>query len=220
MSQLRVLSEGVLYRNPRPGYKAECAYLPNVVPLSETELLCFYRIGSAFYSSDGRVAQLRSTDGGENWEPEGMVWDPKSDTTPYSYGAPHATRMSDGSLVLIMHRRDDTDPDQPQFNAETGGLRQMDIVLTRSTDAGHTWSMPEKLDLPAVGGTIDTPSQIIELTDGRWCLACEVWKSWDDRSPLHIKGFGLFSDDKGKTWKDRIDFYSAPDSDKMYSHSR
>ena len=220
MSQLRVLSEGILYRNPRPGYKAECAYLPNVVPLSEAELLCFYRIGSAFYSSDGRVAQLRSTDGGDVWEPEGMVWDPKNDATPYSYGAPHATRMRNGDLVLIMHRRDDTDPDQPQFNAETGGLRQMDIVLTRSTDAGRTWSTPEPLGLPALNGTIDTPSQIIELNDGRWFLACEVWKSWDDAGPLHIKGFGLFSDDRGKTWKDRVDFPSASDTEKMYSHSR
>jgi sialidase-1 len=220
MSRLRLLSEGILYRNPRPGYKAECAYLPNVVPISDAELVCFYRIGSAFYSSDGRIARVRSIDGGQSWTPEGVVWDPKHDSTPYSYGAPHASRMRDGSLVVIMHRRDDTDPDRPQFNAETGGLRQMDIVLTRSTDAGHTWSTPQKLELPAVDGTIDTPSQIIELNDGRWFLACEVWKGWDDAGPLHIKGFGVFSADGGKTWVDRVDFPSASDSEKMYSHSR
>jgi len=220
MKRLKIISEGILYRNPRPGYKAECAYLPNVVPLSDDEALCFYRIGSAFYSSDGRVAQLRSMDGGKTWATEDMVWDPRNDTIPYSYGAPHATRMRDGSLALIMHRRDDTDPDLPQFNPETGGVRQMDIVLLRSDDDGHTWSEPAKLNLPAVNGTIDTPSQIIELNDGRWFLACEVWKSWDDTSPLHIKGFALFSDDKGRTWKDRVDFPSASDTEKMYSHSR
>lgn len=220
MKRLRLLSEGILYRNPRPGYRAECAYLPNIVPLSDEEQICFYRIGSAFYSSDGRVARLRSTDGGCTWDTEGLVWDPRDDATPYSYGAPHATSLRDGTLVLIMHRRDDADPDRPQFNADTGGLRQMDIVLTRSTDSGHTWSAPEKLELPAVNGTIDTPSQIIELNDGRWFLACEVWKSWDDASSLHIKGFALFSDDQGKSWGNRVDFPSASDSEKMYSHSR
>ena len=78
---------------------------------------------------------------------------------------------------------------------------------------------PETLDLDG-GGVVDAPSQIIELNDGRWFLACEVWKAWDDAGPLHIKGFAVFSDDKGKTWTDRLDFSSASDSERMYSHSR
>ena len=70
--QIKLLSEGVLYRNPSPGLKAECAYLPNVVPLSETEVICFYRIGSAFYSADGRLAKLRSADGGWDYTASGV----------------------------------------------------------------------------------------------------------------------------------------------------
>jgi len=221
MKRLKVLSDGILYRNPSPELKAECAYQPNVVPLSDTEVMCFYRIGSAFYSADGKLAKLRSTDGGKTWATDGLVWGSDYDEVPYSYSytAPHATRLSDGTLVLIAQRWDCLRGAQPVFNPETGGIRLRETVLFRSIDGGHTWSLPKKLALPG-GGLADTPSQIIELNDGRWFLACELWKGWDDTSPLHIKGFAVFSDDKGKTWTDRIDFPSASDTQKMYSHSR
>ena len=67
MPKVEVLSDGILYRDENPGFKAEYAFLPNILPLSETEALCFYRIGAAFYSVDGKMATLRSTDGGSTW---------------------------------------------------------------------------------------------------------------------------------------------------------
>jgi len=219
MKKIVVETKGVLYRNPIPGYKAECAYLPNVVPLSQKELICFYRIGQAFYSIDGRLAKLRSTDGALTWEQEGLVWDPQDDHAPYSYSAPHGTRLSDGTLLLIARRSDGADPERLMFNPQTAGIRPTQAVLFRSSDNGRTWSKPQVLDLPGEG-TADTPSQIIELNNGRLFLACEQWKAWDDDGPLHIKGFAVFSDDNASTWSDRIDFPSATDPEKMFSHSR
>jgi len=219
VKSLRLVSEGILYRNPKPGYKAECAYLPNIVPLSHQELLCFYRIGQAFYSADGRLALLRSTDGGETWSPDGLVWDSKEDTAPYSYTAPHATRLRDGTLLLVATRKDISDPERPDFNPDTGELWNRQSVLFRSTDDGHTWSAPQVLDLPG-GEQTDTPSQIIELNDGRWFLPCERWQRDPQANALHIKGFAIFSDDGGKTWGNRVDYPSAADRQKMYSHSR
>ena len=219
MKKLVIEKQGILYRNPRPGFKAECAFLPNVVALSDNELLCFYRLGQAFYSIDGKLAILRSTDAGLNWQQDGCVWDPVNDSIPYSYSAPHGTRLIDGTLLVIARRNDCSDPENVFFNPKTGGTQKCDIVLFQSNDNGKTWSDPETFDLPGDGCT-DTPSQIIELNDGRWLLTCELWKAWDDQNPLHIKGFCLFSDDRGKTWKDRVDFPSASDKTKMYSHSR
>jgi hypothetical protein len=215
--RIKMVSEGILYRNPSPGLKAECAYLPNVVPLPDTDILCLYRIGSAFYSADGTLAMLRSSDGGGTWVPEGLVWDPRKDQTPHSYTAPHATLLSDGTLLLVARRWNHSDPNRPIFNPRTGGIRAGEHVLFRSTDVGRTWSDPETLDLPGAG-LADTPSQIIELNDGRWFLACELWKGWNDTRPLHIKGFAVFSRDQGKTWTDSVDLPGA--ADRMYSHSR
>ena len=219
MSRLKVLSEGVLHRNPDPGLKAECAFLPNVVAVSDSELVGFIRIGSAFYSADGMLNKLRSLDGGRTWTAEGAVWDPRNDAIPYSYSAPHATSLGDGSMVLVASRIDRSDPDMPISNPETDGARPGELVLFGSEDAGRTWSEPEVMDVPR-GRVVDAPSQIIELNDGRWFLACERWKDWDDAGPLHIKGFSVFSDDEGKSWSKDLDLPSASRNDRMYSHSR
>ncbi len=197
----------------------ECAYIPNFVPLSDDRVLCFYRAGSAFLSVDGVLAMLRSVDGGKNWQTEGLVWEPINDDIPYSYGSPHGTRMKDGTVILLAERWDCTNPRQLMYNPDTGGMRTVECVLFRSSDDGHTWSEPEVLALP-VNGLVNPPSQIVELNDGRWFMACELWKSWDDEDALHIKGFAIYSDDQGRTWSGRRDFPYAADAKKMYSHSR
>ena len=219
MKRLSLMDEGILYRNARPGFTAECAFLPNVVPLGGEEVLCFYRLGQAFYSVDGRLACLRSGDGGRSWTQEGIVWDPDRDDRAYSYTAPHGTRFSDGSLALIAFRVDFTDSEEPLFNPDTGGVRSHETVLFRSPDQGRSWSSPELLAAPH-GGTANPPSQIIELNDGRWWLAWERWKAWGDTGPLHIKGSYTTSDDQGRTWSEPVDFPSAADHRTMYSHSR
>jgi hypothetical protein len=219
MARLELVHEGVLFRNPEPGHRALCAYLPNVVPLAGDELLCFFRLGQAFYSLDGRLARVRSMDGGRTWTDEGPLSGPARDQSSYTYTAPHGTRLRDGTVLLLAQRHRADDAEALRFNPVTGGMKATEPVLFRSVDGGVTWSPPEVLDL-GQAGSIDTPSGVLELLDGGWFVACEVWKSWDDASPLHIRGFGLFSRDQGRTWGERIDFPSSTDSARMYSHSR
>lgn len=216
---MTIADEGILYRNPVPGCKAECAYQPNLVWLSEREIVCTYRIGQAFYSTDGVLMQLRSTDGGGTWVAEGKI-DSLSDSKHlYNYAAPKVARLKNGVLLLVAKRWKAKDQRPHVINPTTGGMIPSEQVLLRSSDGGQSWSSPEVLDLPG-DGLADVPSQIIELQDGRWFLGCELWKAWDDRAPLHIRGFGVFSEDGGRSWGDRVDFPSAVDSEKMYSHSR
>lgn len=218
MRTLQVVQEGILYRNPMPGHRVICASVPNVIPLDDRELLCLYRIGQAFYALDGRLAKLRSEDGGTTWIEEGLVWDPRDDAQLYTYMGPHATLLRDGTLVLIASRYLAVEENLHRFNPATGGLKPFQVVLLRSEDRGRHWSRPEVIDLPSA--ILDPPSSVIELNDGRWFLAFEAWKAWDDASPLHIKGLALFSHDRGQTWGDRLDFPSASHSSKMFSHTR
>ncbi len=147
MKQLHPLDDGVIYRNPEPGFKAECAFLPNVVPLDGEEVVCVYRIGQAFYSTDGTLNVARSIDGGRTWSQEGRVWDVANDDRPYSYSAPHTFRLGDGTLVLNAFRLDYSDP-RPQFNSETGGIRKSDKIIMFSDDDGRSWTPPRVMDLP------------------------------------------------------------------------
>ncbi len=206
MKRLRVISEGVLYKNPNPGFKAECAFLPNIVPLSDTEIICFYRLGSAFYSVDGKLAKLRSTDGGETWVQEGHVWDADNDDIPYNYSAPHGTVLKDGSMVLVAFRVDFVEPEVPMYNPETGGWRPIETVLFRSDDGGHTWSAPQLVDFP-YDGTAAPPSHVIELNDGRWLLTGEHWKAWDDSPPPAYQDLLCVL---RRSWKDLVRTGRAP----------
>src|SRR5262245_34339849 len=123
MSMLEIVHEGVLYRNPHPGHRALCAFLANIVPVSDDALFCFYRLGQAFYSHDGRLAQLHSKDGGRTWVEGGLIWDPARDSSGYTYTAPHATRLRDGTFVLVAHRYPADDSQLLRFNPKTGGAK-------------------------------------------------------------------------------------------------
>ena len=209
----RIIDEGILHKNLNPGVRAEAAFLPNVVAISATEALCFYRIGTAFYSPDGQLAMLRSQDSGRTWMREGDVWDPRNYDSPWNYTAPHGARMGDGTLVVSAFRNDAADPDNP----DAAERRPKQTILFRSSNDGRTWSEPEPVALPPVEGGPDAPSQIIELDDGRWFLGIEVWT---EHGPFDIKGFALFSGDRGRTWGDKVDYSSASNTTKAYSHSR
>jgi len=220
MKTLTIETEGVLYKNPRPAYVAMSAMNSYILPISANELLGFYRKGQAYYSVDGAVYTARSTDGGASWVEEGCVWDPQLGHEPFSYGYGAPTLLQSGEILLVTLTFDRTDADAPVFNEVTGGVRGNRTVLQRSSDLGRTWSDPVEMDFSAVQGEVNVPSPIIELDSGRLFLPCEVWKGFDDPTPLHLYGFGLFSDDGGRTWGDRVDYPSATDAATMYSHTR
>ena len=127
----RIIDEGILHKNLNPGLRAEAAFLPNVVAISATEALCFYRIGTAFYSPDGQLAMLRSNDGGRTWMREGDVRDPKNDDYPWNYTAPHGARMRDGTLVVSAFRNDAADPENPDG---PGRRPKQTILSARATE--------------------------------------------------------------------------------------
>ena len=218
--RLDLIDTGVLYRNPAPGHVAICAFYPSLVVLSEKELLCVYRVGQALYSADGRLAALRSTDGGRTWQQAGMVWDPSNNApSNYSYTAPFISRLRSGAVIVLAKRLVAEHIDLAMFNPDTGGKKPSQLVLLQSEDNGNSWSPPALIDLPD-GEVVSSHTSVIDLDDGRWMLCFERWKAWERTEALHIRGFAMFSGDRGKTWGQRVDFPSASDDEKMYSHSQ
>jgi hypothetical protein len=196
---IKILSEGVLFRNPYPDLRALHAYFPFIVELSEHEFLCTYRRGSAFASVDGLIGLLRSTDGGRTWVEEGVVWDGSKDERRYCYRTGPVTKLADGTLIIASCRFDRSDPDKPLYNPATEGYLPVDAALFRSRDGGRHWSAPQSVSLP--GGEVGNPiGPIIELSDGCLMLTFETWKAYDDPRPPHQRTVAIFSHDQGKTW--------------------
>ena len=195
---LEVVGRGVLYRNPLPGHQSVHGYLPFVVQLSTGELVCIYRQGSAFYSRDGALAIVRSTDGGATWTDGGLVRDPAADPVLYAYTGPFAAALADDSIVLVAIRREQADA-RLAVNPVTGAFLPVETVLFRSADGGRTWSDPEPIRIPD-GMKLDVSGPIVELLDGAWFLPADTGKAYDDTSPIRNHMVGLVSRDRGGTW--------------------
>ena len=219
MTQFELINKGPIYRNPDPGYWHETALFSHIVSLGGDDLLCLYNRGQAMYATDLTFWQARSTDGGMSWRDHIPITDRSLDNSHYSYHSPFVSRMSDGLLVIATFRVDRSDPNRPIFNADTGGLTELEVILMRSTDNGSSWGAPEIIDVPS--GMVITPSSaVVELSNGRWFLAHDRWHAFDDPGPYKPRSIGLFSDDQGKSWHQPTAFADGEAIGKGFWHGR
>ena len=220
MAQLEIISDGILFRNPQAGHRVVNSYLPSVLAPSESEWVGVHRRGTAFYSHDGVLAVLRSTDEGASWKEEGLVWDPRKDGTPHTYSAPFLSRLRDGTLTLSAMRNDCSDPDRLMVNAETGGFLPVETLVFRSQDNGRSWSAPQVIEMPD-GIIAYVSGPVIEMQDGGWFLAFDIGKAYDDPRPVQAEMLALFSSDQGRSWGDLHRFAGiSPEEQKTFWHGR
>lgn len=201
VKKINIVEEGILYRNPLPQLRPIHAIHPVTQQLSEKEIFCIYRRGTAIESREGWIGKLRSTDGGKIWQEEGLVYDGSADDRPFCYRSGLLTKLSKGSLLLYGHRYDRSDPEKPIVNLETDGILRPELVLFWSSDGGHTWSEPRAIPLPE-GLVGCSTSPVIELPDHNLLLPFETWKLYDDPAPAKQKAMAFFSRDEGITWDD------------------
>ena len=220
---LEIVSQGVIYRNPYPGYRAVTAVMGQILPLTSSHWLCAFRQGSAFFSDDGMIHIARSRDMGASWEHEGPVHRLGSHEKGYNYTSPELSIRADGAILLAAFRVDQSDPQKLFVNAETGGLLPIENIFFVSMDEGCTWSRPQPITLPAEWPTpvVGAPNgPIIELDDGRWFFGLETWKAYDDTGPPDFRSLGLFSDDGGDTWGALTTIADGRGRNRAYSHGR
>lgn len=196
---IEIINSGILYRNPHPDFRPIHASFPVILPLFQGEMICVYRRGSAFSSVDGRIAQLRSLDGGITWAEEGLVWDGSKDGTNYCYRGAAPAMLTDGTVLMTCSRFDRSDPDKPVFSPETEGYLPCQVVVFRSRDGGHSWTPPQVVPLPE-GMVANGSGPVIEVGGGRLLLPIETWKAYDDPNPPKQRAMALFSGDGGETW--------------------
>ena len=219
MAKIEVVDAGVVYINPNPGYEYHFACHSHMVQLGPQEFLCGFQRGKALYSTDSVCSCSRSTDGGKTWVNEGLLHDPAADDRPSSYHGPAFTRLADGTLLVIVHRWDRSDPSHPLFNEKTGGIVPSDTMLYRSQDNGKTWSEPQLIPRP--DGMVITPScPIVELADGSWLLAHDQWHAYEEPGPYQPCTVALSSTDGGYTWGEPVRFAEYDGSGIGHWHGR
>ena len=197
---VEVVETGLVYRNPKPELHSKQTWHPTIVRFDDGEWLCTFDIAEADVAHDYRTYAARSTDDGRTWSaPVRVFQDPPGRPTTHSV---RIARVSGGPGEVVafggLNYRDD--PEGHLINVPTLGYVEMDLILLRSHDRGHTWEGPTKIDPPLVGPAFEVCHAIVELRDGRWLAPTSTWMGWNGDAPNGMNAILLVSEDRGATW--------------------
>lgn len=168
------------------------AAFPDICRTKTGDLLCVFYSGYGHVSTPneqwpngGRIMAVRSADHGRSWGEPFVIAD-----TVHDDRDPHIAALRDGSLLCNWFVA-------PNPNKPLPGNRPIAIFVSRSTDGGQTWSVPEELK----GDSPDwfaCSAPIRELSDSSWILGLYH----EDSKANRVFGATIKSYDRGKTWTD------------------
>ena len=110
------------------------------------ELLCTYALTRELGTNDFVAVLSRSSDGGKTWSHEGPVF--KHWRSQYSVAGSICAAPT-GEHYFHAMRTPIDEPGETFWNDETSGMKQNELVWTRSGDGGHTWQEPAVVPMHA-----------------------------------------------------------------------
>ena len=176
--------------------------IPALVLAANGDLLAFAeaRQGGGGDSGDIDLVMKRSSDGGQTWSGQQLVWDDGANTC----GNPCPVVDSRTGEILLLATRNLGHDHESEIIAQTSESTRTVWVL-RSTDHGHTWSAPEDITastkLPTWTWYATGPGAGIQLQRGvhagRLVIPCDHIEAESKRYYSHV----IYSDDAGATWQ-------------------
>jgi sialidase-1 len=115
----------------------------------------------------------------------------------HSYRIPAIVSTSSGALLAFAEARRD--------NRGDPGLGDIDLVVSRSTDQGKTWSPMQVIDDPGEKWSASNPVPLLDRSNGRVWIFFNRWQpgyGTDKSEPgkPHNQMWARSSDDHGVTW--------------------
>lgn len=158
---------------------------PDIALTKSGKLVCVFSECTHHGNRDyTRVMLVDSTDRGRTWTPKRPLTE-GTKGLPYYYNCARITLLRDGRLCVIVDRC-------PQGGeAETAEISVN--LLYFSSDEGKSWGKPVETSLKGI-----VPDKLLELENGRWIIAAHHPEDG------FLTQFMRYSDDKGKTWSERI----------------
>jgi hypothetical protein len=163
------------------------------------EIVCTFMVQQALGINDFQPMIARSRDGGRTWGSERFIFPDLANR--FSLFGSVSQDPRDGSLIFYASRYRIDKPGEPNWSDATKGLKENELIWSRSTDRGQTWSEPRVIPMQ-IAGSAEAPGPICAMRSGRWACCYAPYNTFDpnlkvDRNQLA----GMFSDDQGKTWK-------------------
>ena len=171
---------------------------PDVLCLQNGEMLACWRDGSEHISNDGKIAMVRSIDGGRTWGD----WEVVAEYPNTDYRELSLVQLRDGTLLGNRWHSTYYDPQGHYIGKVHDSMypgHPAGIYVGRSADNGHTWEWPEKGIDPGSFEEIFSSERIVELESGR--LLMPTYYAIGGPGDRHSVAVAYCSDDKGYTWR-------------------
>jgi hypothetical protein len=190
--------------------------IPALITTKTGTLLAFCeaRRSSLDDAGDIDLVVRRSTDGGESWSPDKIVWDAASDTC----GNPcPVVDQTTGRIWLPMTWNRGSDHEGAILAGKSKNPRH--VYMTYSDDDGQTWATPTNLSKTAARHGwrwyATGPGNAIQLTRGEHAgrlvipanhsdhaqLSQSDQEKYEDIPEHYYRSHVFYSDDHGETWK-------------------
>ena len=213
------LATGTIYANPNAHIKSIHAYFPSVVCLPNGELLASYVLGEAFEAVNVRLYLSRSTDRGETWTECGPLSNDLEGQAISESGRLSVTK--EGQPIALWYQCDRREhPNEGLSNPQNMGFVPVSFHILRTTDLGHTWSKPTRIEPSVKGCEFELCAPITILKNGTWMIPTSTWKKWDGSLAPGYKMLALVSHDEGKTWPEAINPMYIPGQDLIFWESK
>jgi hypothetical protein len=195
--RFQVLREGFITQCAADHGPASIAVGSRCVALPAGDLLCSCMLTAALGTNDFVPMLYRSTDGGETWREEGPVWPHLQEKWSFfvSIG-----RDAAGQLFLFGTHTPIEQRGETFWSDATQGLKQNELIWSRSQDGGRSWTEPTVIPM-SIPGAAEAPGAMCITRVGRWLAPYSPYPTFDPNLTVERNQVvAVYSDDKGKHW--------------------
>lgn len=197
---MKIIDQGIIWKNPHPSAYARMALWGQSVLLPNGQILHGMQVGEARMNPSAHCMLTRSSDSGKTWSaPQPVRIDDWTGRLPNFV---MLSRTDDGRLLASAVRYHIVLPDHPDWRPDNGGWVGADTHLIESSDGGQSWRIVAPIRVPQYAGGFFCVSSAPLSLDGNGnelFVVLEPMFSGDMKNWNH-QDLIIRSRDGGKTW--------------------